>query len=172
MNTNKLNILDSDKKSSPGKFYLLRDYQALARELRKYSLSDVNEELLEKRNQINILLIEDDVVNQRFTKMILENQGFMVDTASNGKSGLEKYKLAKYDLILMDIQMPVMDGLTASKKIREYEDVQDFDSPVPIIALSAEAYSDDLSALLSVGIDYYIKKPFNFERFINLLDIK
>ena len=172
MNISKFNILDGDKKSSPGKFYLLRDYQALAKELRKYSLSDVNEELLEKRNQINILIIEDDVVNQRFTKMILENQGFMVDTASNGKSGLEKYKLAKYDLILMDIQMPVMDGLTASKKIREYEDVQDIDSPVPIIALSAETFTDDLSILLSAGIDYYIKKPFNFETFINLLDIK
>ena len=171
INSIESNILDNRKQASPGKNYLMRDYQALARELRKYSLKDVNQEQLKKRNRIKVLLVEDDVINQRFTKMILDNQGFVVDTASNGKTGLEKYKLAKYDLILMDIRMPVMDGLTASKKIREYEDDQDFDNPVPIIALSAETYSDDLSVLLSVGIDYYIKKPFNFETFINLLDI-
>ena len=172
MNFTQSNILENKEKASPGKNYLLRDYQALAKELRKYSLKDVNQEERKKRNRIKILLVEDDVVNQRFTKMILDNQGFAVETASNGKSGLEKYKLAKYDLILMDIKMPVMDGLTASKKIREYEDVQDFDSPVPIIALSAETFTDNLSILLSAGIDYYIKKPFNFETFINLLDIK
>jgi len=166
------NILDNKKKANPGKNYLLRDYQALAKELRKYSLKDVNQEEFKKRNRIKVLLVEDDIVNQRFTKMILENRGFVVETASDGKSGFEKYKLAKYNLILMDIQMPVMDGLTAAQKIREYEEVQGYDNAIPIIALSAEKYTDDLSILLSAGIDYYINKPFNFETFINLLDLK
>ncbi len=172
MNSSKLNIFKNEKGAKPGKNYLLRDYRNLTLELQKYSEITINPETLRKRKKIKILLIEDDIINQRLTKMILDKQGFTVDTASNGKSGVEKYKLENYDLILMDIQMPVMDGLLASQKIREYELIQKADKTVPIIALSADSYSDNVELLFDAGINYYMEKPFSFNKFISLLDIK
>jgi CheY-like chemotaxis protein len=81
--------------------------------------------------------------------------------ARNGQEAIELYKLKEYDLILMDIKMPVMDGLTATKKIREMESSSEL--RIPIIAITANALEGDRENCLAAGVDDYIAKPFQAE---------
>ena len=117
----------------------------------------------------NILLVEDNIINQKLTKAILDRQGFNVDTASNGKIGVDKYRQNNYDLVLMDIQMPVMDGYESARLIREYEKINPLKKPATIIAVSANSDKNDLSKLSDAGIDFFINKPFNIDKFSVLL---
>jgi len=117
----------------------------------------------------NILLVEDNIINQKLTKAILDRQGFNVDTASNGKIGVDKYRQNNYDLVLMDIQMPVMDGYESSRLIREYEKLNPLKKPATIIAVSANSDKDNLSKLNESGINFFINKPFNIDKFSVLL---
>jgi CheY-like chemotaxis protein len=122
------------------------------------------EELIQKDRihkelkDIKILLVEDNIINKNITLLTLKNQVCCVDTASNGKEALDKFGTTNYDLILMDIQMPVMSGLIAVEKIRALESTTN--SHIPIIALTANAMVGDMEKCLSVGIDDYISKPF------------
>jgi signal transduction histidine kinase/ActR/RegA family two-component response regulator len=117
----------------------------------------------------NILLVEDNIINQKLTKAILDRQGFNVDTASNGKIGVDKYRQNNYDLVLMDIQMPVMDGYESSRLIREYEKLNPLKKPATIIAVSANSDKNNLSKLNESGINFFINKPFNIDKFSVLL---
>lgn len=105
----------------------------------------------------NILLVEDDLINQKITVLTLKPLVGNIDTASNGNEALVKIAASKYDLILMDIQMPVMNGIAASEKIRELESVSG--NHVPIIAITANAMIGDMEECLAAGIDDYISKP-------------
>lgn len=104
---------------------------------------------------LKILLVEDHFLNQISTKKILTRWSELVtvDIAENGLVGVEKYREHGYDLILMDIQMPVMNGLDASKKIREQSDV-------PIIALTANASKQEQDKAFEIGMNDYLAKPF------------
>ncbi len=117
----------------------------------------------------NILLVEDNIINQKLTKAILDRQGFQVDTASNGKIGIDMYRQNNYDLVLMDIQMPVMDGYESARLIREYEKINPLKKPATIIAVSANSDKNNLVKLNDAGIDYFINKPFNIDKFSVLL---
>ena len=101
-----------------------------------------------------ILLVEDNKINQMVAKKILEKAGSEVTIANNGLEGVEKMQTLKFDAVLMDCQMPVMDGLTATTKIRE------FDNITPIIALTANAQDSDREACMKVGMNDFISKPF------------
>lgn len=107
---------------------------------------------------INILLVEDNLINQKITILTLKPLVNSIDTAANGKEAIEKMKSANYDLILMDIVMPVMDGIIAAGKIRELEKEQE--THIPIIAITANAMIGDREKCLSAGIDEYLSKPF------------
>ncbi len=107
---------------------------------------------------LKVLLVEDNLINQKITLLTLKPLVFSIDTASNGKEALDKFGTANYDLILMDIQMPVMSGLTAAEKIRALESTTN--SHIPIIAITANAMIGDKEKCLSAGIDDYISKPF------------
>lgn len=107
---------------------------------------------------LKILLVEDNLINQRITHLTLKPFVHTIDTASNGKEALDKFGTASYDLILMDIQMPVMSGLMAAEKIRALE--ASTNTHVPIIAITANAMIGDKEKCLSAGIDDYISKPF------------
>lgn len=107
---------------------------------------------------LKVLLVEDNLINQKITLLTLNPFVKSIDTASNGKEALDKFGTTNYDLILMDIQMPVMSGLTAAEKIRALESTTN--SHVPIIAITANAMIGDKEKILSVGIDDYISKPF------------
>ena len=109
-------------------------------------------------SSLSVLLVEDHFLNQIATKKILTtwSEHVSVDIAENGLVGLEKYREHGYDLVLMDIQMPVMDGIESATKIREL-------SEVPIIALTANATSQEEKRCKNAGINDYLTKPFKPE---------
>ena len=109
----------------------------------------------------SILLVEDNIINQKIVVLSLEKLVKNIDIANNGKEALDKFGTSNYDLIMMDIQMPVMDGFLATKKIREIE--TSTNSFTPIIAITANAMSGDREACLAVGMDDYISKPFQVD---------
>ncbi len=110
-----------------------------------------------RQSEAHLLVAEDNLVNQRFVKRLLEKKGYQVTVVNNGLEVLESLKQHVYDLILMDVQMPEMDGLEATQVIRESE--ADSDRHIPIIALTANAMKGDRSRCLDAGMDDYISKP-------------
>ena len=114
-----------------------------------------------------ILLVEDYEVNQKIGQLFLQNAGYRVDIAENGQQAVEAFQQNHYDLILMDIQMPVMDGYEATKKIRNWEgglrQAQAEFKKVPIIAMTGDACEANLDAEDYPGIDECIRKPAKWE---------
>jgi signal transduction histidine kinase/DNA-binding response OmpR family regulator len=116
-----------------------------------------------------VLVVEDNVINQKLVKNILEGLGLEVEIAQNGLEAFEKRRANDYDLIFMDIQMPVMNGVEATHEILEYE--QDEQEPhVPIVALTANALKGDRERFLSEGMDEYISKPIEMSELIYILN--
>ncbi len=112
--------------------------------------------LPKNNNQLsaNILLVEDNIINQKVAMRLLEKAGCDVTTAWNGQEAVEQMQKHIFDVVLMDCQMPVMDGLTATSKIRET------DVRTPIIALTANAQDSDREACMKVGMNDFVSKPF------------
>jgi signal transduction histidine kinase/DNA-binding response OmpR family regulator len=108
--------------------------------------------------QLRILLAEDNVVNQRLGVAILEKRGHVVTVVDNGRKALAASRTERFDIILMDVQMPDMDGLQATAAIREREKKSGIH--VPIIALTARAITADRERCLAAGMDEYVTKPF------------
>jgi CheY-like chemotaxis protein/nitrogen-specific signal transduction histidine kinase len=104
-----------------------------------------------------ILLAEDNLVNQRFVQSILERRGYSVVVAGDGKEALERLRKDTFDVVLMDVQMPEVDGLEATRAIRESE--KSTGLHVPIIALTAHAMKDDQDRCVAAGMDGYLSKP-------------
>ena len=111
---------------------------------------------------LRILLAEDNEINRFLAQTVLEQWNCEVDHAVTGKEAYEKAKAKNYDLILMDMRMPEMDGLTATKLIRK-----ELDSTVPIVALTANAIKGELRKCLDVGMNDYVSKPFKQEELLN-----
>ncbi len=121
------------------------------------------------KNILNILLVEDNVINQKVALFNLKKLGHHVDVAENGKIAFEKFKKNKYDLILMDVLMPVMDGVEATHKIREFEKITDASKRINIIAMTAMALKGEREKLIAEGMDNYISKPFKPEELMKML---
>ncbi|MBL4716475.1 MAG: response regulator, partial [Bacteroidia bacterium] len=107
---------------------------------------------------IKILLVEDNPINQLMAKKVLSSWNCTADTAENGKLAIEKLNAGDYDVILMDLQMPEMDGYEATKHIRNK--MKPSKNEVPIIAMTANAGSGEADKCLSLGMNDYISKPF------------
>ncbi len=108
-----------------------------------------------------ILMAEDNLINQRVGKLILLRAGFSIDLAADGVETLEAHKKQPYDLILMDCQMPVMDGFEASREIRRLT------LPQPaIVAVTANALVGERERCLRAGMDDYLSKPFQAEQLV------
>jgi CheY-like chemotaxis protein len=120
---------------------------------------------LAKRNPLRILLAEDNVVNQKVALKILDRMGYRADVASNGREAVRAVGRQKYDVVLMDVQMPEMDGVEATTKIRE----QFGDDRPWIIALTANARQGDRERYLGVGMDDYISKPIRVDELMMAL---
>jgi CheY-like chemotaxis protein len=112
--------------------------------------------------QLRILLAEDNPVNQKLAMRLLERMGHTVTVAADGRQALEYFEGHQFDLILMDVQMPGMDGLIATQKIRESEVL--LGSRIPIIAMTAHALEGDRDRCLNAGMDEYLPKPINGEK--------
>jgi CheY-like chemotaxis protein len=115
--------------------------------------------LARERRGSRILLVEDNLINQEVAKELLEEVGCQVDLAENGVQAIESAKANSYDLILMDLQMPLMDGVAATKAIRANE--QTTGRRVPIIAMTANVFVDDRLRCLEAGVDDHVGKPFD-----------
>lgn len=110
----------------------------------------------------NILLVEDNLINQKIVILSIQKLVKNIEVANNGQEAVDKFNTTKHDIILMDIQMPIMDGIQATKKIREIE-VDRRIVPTPIIAITANALAGDREHCLASGMDEYISKPFQVE---------
>ena len=116
---------------------------------------------------VKILLAEDKPMNRRLATLLLEKRGYLVVAANDGEEVLEKLKAEHFDLILMDVQMPKMDGLEATARIRGSDDQKIRE--IPIIAMTAYSAKEDREKCLLAGMDYYISKPINNEELYSAL---
>jgi CheY-like chemotaxis protein len=114
---------------------------------------------------LRILIAEDNLINQQLIKQILGNLGYQPDTVENGRLAAAAAGEEEYDLILMDVQMPEMDGLEATRRIRQ----ESLRQPV-IIALTANAMQGDREECLQAGMDDYISKPVRLDELMRLLE--
>ena len=114
----------------------------------------------DRKRKVKILLAEDNIINQKVAQKILERYGYRADTVANGQEAVKALELIRYDVVLMDVQMPEMDGYQATAAIRnEQSGVKDHN--VPIIAMTASAMKGDRKRCLDAGMDDYTTKPVN-----------
>ena len=118
----------------------------------------------------SILLAEDNPVNQEVARRMLDSDGYRVTVANNGLEALEAFLGGSFDLVLMDCQMPEMDGFEASRKIRDREKESNA-ARIPIIALTANAMQQDRDECLSAGMDDHLSKPYSREELRNILKV-
>ena len=118
----------------------------------------------------NILIAEDNIINQKLIKRTLEDLGLNITIASNGLEAFQKRKDGNFDLVFMDIQMPFLDGMEATKEILEWEETYN-QVHVPIVALTANALKGDRERFLAAGLDEYTTKPLVRAEIISLLNI-
>lgn len=116
------------------------------------------------KEKLSILLVEDNILNQRITTFSLKKFNHEVDIANNGLEAVNKYRDKEYDVILMDIMMPVMDGLEATFQIRKYEKEMDNNRHTPVIAITANTLDNDRDKCIATGMDEYMAKPFDMNR--------
>ncbi|WNJ21022.1 response regulator [Pontibacter sp. G13] len=113
-----------------------------------------------------ILIVEDDDINLMIAQHVLKKTGYVIETADNGETAVEIVKDRPFDLILMDIEMPIMGGLEATPLIRELE----YGRAVPIIALTAHSLPEKLEQFKAAGITDYLTKPIDKEKFASIAD--
>ena len=116
------------------------------------------------KHPLNILIAEDNLINQKLIIKVLNKLGYKPDLANNGEEVLEMLGKEVYEVVLMDVQMPVLDGISATRRIRS-----DFDRQPVIIAMTANAMAEDREECISAGMNDYISKPINMEELINVL---
>ena len=115
---------------------------------------------------LSILVVDDDDLNRRLMHVLLTREGYRVQVAANGLEALEAVKQKRFDIVLMDLQMPEMDGLEASRQIRAWENEG---SHTFIVALTASYLPEEGQILFEAGIDNYISKPFQIEHIQRLV---
>jgi two-component system sensor histidine kinase/response regulator len=124
--------------------------------------------LRESRIPLRVLLAEDNLVNQRVAVRLLEKEGHTVVVAGDGAKALEALERQAFDLILMDVQMPVMDGVETTAAIRKLE--QSNGAHIPIVAMTAHAMAGDRQKFLSLGMDGYVSKPIHSRDLFDVIE--
>jgi PAS domain S-box-containing protein len=124
--------------------------------------------LREARRHLKILVAEDNAVDRTLAVRLLEKRGYTVETVETGRAVLDALEVQPFDAILMDVQMPEMDGLQATTAIREHERLTG--QHVPIIAMTAYAMSGDKERCLAAGMDSYVPKPLNVQHLYQTID--
>jgi two-component system sensor histidine kinase/response regulator len=124
--------------------------------------------LRENRRSLHILLAEDNPVNQKLAMNLLKKRGYTVVAAWNGKEAVALFEKGKFDAVLMDVQMPEMDGFEATAAIRDKE--KDSGGHIPIIAMTAHAMAGDREKCLDAGMDGYVSKPIQVPKLIEAIE--
>jgi CheY-like chemotaxis protein len=120
----------------------------------------------EEESRPVVLIVEDNQVNRMVARQMLRRGKFDAEEADGGRTALERLQEQRFDLVLMDVQMPGMDGLAASRAIRNGEGGEE-NRNVPIVAITAYASRDDEEACYAAGMDGYLTKPLNMQRFLD-----
>ena len=136
--------------------------EAVPQEQRQNSVLDVS---FGAQYQMDILIAEDNPVNQKLIERIITKLGYVANVMNNGLEAVNEIQRRNYDIVLMDIQMPEMDGYEATRTIRKLENIQ---QPY-IIAMTANALSEDRDICLSHGMDNYISKPMKLDTLVDIL---
>jgi CheY-like chemotaxis protein len=127
-----------------------------------------------EKNLRKMLIVDDSLVTRKLIKRAFEKANFHVDLAVNGTEGLEKMKSGIYDVVFMDLDMPIMNGIDATKMLREWEDVQRPNSRQPICALTSaildEIDKNKLMELRKAGLNVFESKPANIPRLLRVVD--
>jgi CheY-like chemotaxis protein len=113
-----------------------------------------------EKQTLNLLLVEDNELNQKFAMAVLRKMGHTVEIAANGLIGVEKFKEKSFDMILMDIQMPEMNGIEATRAIRQLEELEGMGKHITIIAVTAFAMDQDKKNCMDAGMDDFLAKPY------------
>ena len=124
---------------------------------------------MDYKDRLAILLVEDNELNQKLMKISLTRYNYIVTIAVNGYEGVQCFKKQRFDLILMDIMMPVMDGYEATKEIRTLENQDEKLGRTPIIAFTANTINNDRAKCLKGGMDDILEKPFDVNKFREIL---
>lgn len=120
----------------------------------------------EKTYPLKVLVVDDDVLARRLMQLLLRSEGHHVDVASNGLEAFDAVKFQRFDIVFMDLQMPIMDGIEASQRIREWENGGQHTF---IVALTASYLPEEGHRLFEAGIDNYISKPFELKHIERML---
>lgn len=131
-----------------------------------FNAADLNEKTT--KHQLKILVVDDDDLNRRMMRLLLVRDGHDVQVVANGLEALDAVKYQRFDVVFMDLQMPIMDGFEASRRIREWENGN---LHTYIVALTASYLPEEGHLLFEAGIDNYISKPFEVEHIRQLLGI-
>lgn len=115
---------------------------------------------------MDILLVEDNVLNQKVITFNLKKFNYNVVTVGNGHDAIEKIKTTLFDLVLMDLMLPEMDGYAITREIRKHETEAGIEKPVPIIAITANTLDNDREKCFKVGMNEYLSKPFTADQLI------
>jgi osomolarity two-component system sensor histidine kinase NIK1 len=118
---------------------------------------------------LEILLVEDNVLNQKVVTFNLRKQNYNVTTVSCGSDAISQIKNNSFDLILMDIMLPEMDGFEITAEIRKYEKEADIKKQVPIIALTANTLDNDREKCIQAGMNEYLAKPFTAQELVTVI---
>lgn len=116
---------------------------------------------------MDILLVEDNLLNQKVVTFNLKKYSYNVTAVSNGPDAIKAVADQTFDLILMDLMLPEMDGYEITTEIRKMEKVKGTDNPVPIIAITANTLDNDREKCFEVGMNEYLSKPFTAEQLID-----
>jgi CheY-like chemotaxis protein len=119
---------------------------------------------------LKILLVEDNLMNQKVVMFNLKKLNCKITPVANGREAFETFKIGSYDLILMDIMLPEMNGYEITTEIRKFEKVNNVLNPVIIIALTANTYENDKEKCFSIGMNEYISKPFSAQQLISTIE--
>jgi CheY-like chemotaxis protein len=122
------------------------------------------------KKKLRVLLVEDNSLNQKLMNINLSKLHCLVKTANNGLEGVQLYKIHQFDVILMDLMMPVMDGFESSREIRKFELEEKDRKYTPIIAFTANTLNNDFQKCIENGMDYLMEKPFNAYKFMEIIE--
>ena len=129
---------------------------------------DSSNTLTRPDHNVAILLADDSSDNLFLIQSYLKHSGYQLDVAENGRVAFEMYQARKYDLVLMDVQMPVMDGHTATRMVRDWEKHSNL-TPIPIIALTAHAYQEEMQKSMAAGCSDHLTKPIKKNTLLNAI---
>jgi PAS domain S-box-containing protein len=149
-------------------FHFTARFGVPSAEMKRLPPPVIHDSMEEPARKLRILLAEDNRVNQMIVVRLMQKRGHTVEVASNGREALERFKLSDFDLLLMDVQMPELDGLETTAAIREIEKSEA--GHIPIIAMTAHAMKGDRERCLAAGMDGYISKPFQINELLKEIE--